>query len=169
MQSSSITIRAYNNIYFFIKQPSVGIKTYCNRNIIDFCVGHQNTVSLLKIMISINPKKMVDEFPNLYFHPVSSKITAITIEIFSGLSVNLVQNIIHVVEKCHFLKHVAFVLKSENTIEILAATDLINASTKCQVYKDDIEANTAAHTYSGQQNLRKSRQKLISTLKKLLL
>lgn len=163
-----ITINTYNDKYFFMKQPNVGMKTYCNRNIIDFYVGHQDTITLLIIMISVNPKKITYDFPSIFLHPVYNRISVLLIQIFSGLTLTLVQDIINVIETCEFLKHVVFILEldTNNINVVLAATNLINTSIKCHVFNNEKEANTAAHMYSGQQKIQESRKKLKSILQK---
>lgn len=127
----------------------VGIRTYSNRNIImSSHVSNCNIVTQLKTMLSVNPKEEIERQVQrfIFSYTICDKITAVAIQIFSGLSLELVEEIINVVENYNFVNHVAFVLgpdyyhvSDKNNIK-----SIICASAKCAVYNNENEANTAA-------------------------
>lgn len=127
-------------------QSNVGIRTYCNRDIINFIVNVSDNndivISLLKKMLTTNPKEQY--YTSLFHQNIGNNITAVTIQFYYGLKLELVQDIVHIVEQYDFVKHAAFVLNVKNNNNINAAKSLIYASAKCTVYNDDIEANAAA-------------------------
>lgn len=138
-----------------MQSASVVIRTYCYRNIIEFYKGN-HSISLLKKMLSVNPKQFKEESPDVFFsHDIGEKITAVTILIYSGLSLQLVRDIVNVVDQYDFVKHVAFVLIPENDDNLTTTKSFINASAKCMVYNDDIEGYKAAYILS------QNRQQLI--------
>lgn len=122
------------------------IQTYSNRNVIDFYVGNCNIVTQLKTMLSINPKENIEkQFPRNFFgHTICDKITAVTINIFCGLSSELVREIIGVVNDNNFVNHVAFVIEPNSCHDNANIKSIICASLKCGVYNNENEANIAA-------------------------